>query len=165
VRAAFFALALLPLCAPAADRFVIAPGKSVILVNAADPSMRVVLTAPADRALDVSALIGGMRASELYSLAARTPAQANAMVRNADGSVSLGTKAPIAPTVPMLQDGVIVVDGATVSHHPEAPAPAVAHNPMEHALRRMDEAPMKGPINLVGAPPGALFLPTGIRIR
>ena len=160
-----FFLALLPVHAVAADRLVVAPGKSVTLVNAADPSMRVVLTAPADRPLDVSALIGGMRASELYSLAARTPVQANAMVRNADGSVSLGTHAPVATAAPMLQNGVIVVDGATVSHQPEPPAPAAAPNPMEHALRRMDERPMKGPVNLVGAPPGALFLPTGIRIR
>lgn len=165
MRAALFFLAFLPFCAVAADRFVVAPGKSVTLVNAADPSMRVVLSAPADRPLDVSALIGGMRASELYSLAARTPAQANALVRNADGSVSLGTKAPAAAAVPMLQNGAIVVDGATVSHYPEAPAPNPASNPMEHALRRMDEAPMKGPVNLVGAPPGALFLPTGLRIR
>lgn len=86
-------------------------------MNAADPSVRVVLTA-------------------------RTPAQANAIVRNADGSVSLGTTAP-------------------------APAAAYnpASNPMERALRRMDETPMTGPVNLVGAPPGALFLPTGMRIR
>ena len=158
-------LALLPLYAGAADRFVVAPGKSVTLVNAADPSMRVVLTAPADRPLDVSALIGGMRASELHSLAARTPAQANAIVRNADGSVSLGTKAATAPSVPMLQNGVIVVDGAAVSHYPEAPAPNPTSNPMDLALRRLHEPPMKGPVNLVGQPAGNLFLPTGVRIR
>ena len=133
-------------------------------MNAAEPAVRIVLTAPADQPLDVSALIGGLRASELSSLAARTPVQANAIVRNADGTVSLGTKAA-APAARMLQDGVIVVDGALVSHHPEAPAPGPASNPMEQALRGMNEAPVKGPVNLVGAPAGALFLPTGIRIR
>ena len=107
-----------------------------------------------------------MRASELYSLATRMPAHANAMVRNSDGSVSLGAAVPAAaPAGPMLQNGVIVVDGGTISHHPEAPAAASAPNPMESALRRMQEPPVKGPVNLVGAPPGALFLPTGIRIR
>lgn len=35
VRVAFFALALFPLCALAADRLVVAPGKSVTVVNAA----------------------------------------------------------------------------------------------------------------------------------
>ena len=165
MKAGFLVLALFPLWAAAADRFVVAPGKSVTLVNAAEPSVRVVLTAPADRPLDVSALIGGLRASELHSLATTTPARANAIVRNADGTVSLGTKAAAVPSVPMVQNGVIVVDGATVAHYPEAPVPHPASNPIEHALRQMNEPPVKGPVNLVGAPPGALFLPTGLRIR
>ena len=165
MRIALFALVLFPLCVAAADRFVVAPGKSVTLVNAADPSLRVVLTAPADRPLDVSALLGGMRASELYSLATRMPAHANAMVRNPDGSVSLGASVAAAPSGPMLQNGVIVVDRGVVAHYPEAPAAASAPNQMENALRRMNEPPVKGPVNLVGAPAGALFLPTGIRVR
>ena len=165
MRCALLLLLSIPLCAGAADRLIVAPGKSVTLVNAAEPSIRIVLTAPADRPLDVSTLIGGMRASELYSLAARTPAQANTIVRNADGSVSLGTKTPQAPAGPMLENGVIVVDGATVSHHADAPAPASVSNPMDNALRRLQEPPVKGPVNLVGGPPGNLFLPTGIRIR
>lgn len=163
--AAFCALAGFWALAAGAERLVVAPGKSVTLVNAADPSLRVVLTAPADRPLDVSALLGGMRASELYSLATRMPAHATALVRNPDGSVSLGAAPAAAPAGPMLQNGVIVVDGGTISHHPEAPAAAAAPNPMESALRRMNEPPVKGPVNLVGAPAGALFLPTGIRIR
>ena len=142
----------------AADRLVVASGRSVTLVNAADPSLRVVLTAPADRPLDVSALIGGMRASEIYSLATRMPTrQANAIVRNADGSLALGASPAAAPAGPMLQGGVIVVDRGAVAQS--------KGNPMESALRRMEEPPIKGPVNLVGAPPGALFLPTGIRIR
>jgi len=165
MRVLFLLLASLPLCAAAADRLLVAPGKSVTLVNAADPAVRIVLTAPADRPLDVSALLGGMRASEVYSLATRTPAKANALVRNADGSVSLGTRPTAVPAGPMLQDGVIVVDRGTVSHYAEAPAPASAPNPMQGALRRMDEPPVNGPVNLVGGPAGRLFLPTGIRIR
>ena len=163
--AAFCALAGFSALAAGADRLVVAPGKTVTLVNAADPSLRVVLTAPADRPLDVSALIGGMRASELYSLATRMPVQANGMMRNADGSVSLGATVASVPSGPMLQNGVIVVDRGTVAHHAEAPAAASAPNPMENALRRMNEPPVKGPVNLIGAPAGALFLPTGIRVR
>lgn len=166
--AAFFVFAGFWGLAAGADRLVVAPGMSITLVNAAEPSLRVVLTAPADRPLDVSALLGGMRASELYSLATRMPVHAHAMVRNPDGSVSLGptaAAAPAAPSGPMLQNGVIVVDRGTAAHYPGAPAAHSKVNPMERALRRMDEPPVKGPVNLVGAPPGALFLPTGIRIR
>jgi hypothetical protein len=163
--AAFSLLAGFSALAAAGDRLLVAPGKSVRLVNAADPSLRVVLTAPADRPLDVSALIGGMRASELYSLATRMPAHANALMRNPDGSVALGATVAAAPPGAMLQNGVIVVDRGTVAHYPEAPAAASAPNPMENALRRMNEPPVKGPVNLVGAPAGALFLPTGIRVR
>ncbi|HET7670224.1 MAG TPA: hypothetical protein VFK84_07440 [Burkholderiales bacterium] len=77
----------------AADRLVVASGRSVTLVNAADPSLRVVLTAPADRPLDVSALIGGMRASEIYSLATRMPTRrANALVRVAGGADVAGRR-------------------------------------------------------------------------
>ena len=166
VRAATFcALAGFSALAAGADRLVVAPGQTVMLVNAADPSLRVVLTAPVDRPLDVSALIGGMRASELYSLATRMPVRANGMVRNADGSVSLGAAPLAAPSGPMLQDGFIVVDRGTVAHYPQAPVAHPKADPMEGALRRMDQPPVKGPVNLVGAPAGALFLPTGIRIR
>lgn len=161
----FCALAGFWALAAGADRLVVAPGKTVMLVNAADPSLRVVLTAPADRPLDVSDLIGGMRASELYSLATRMPVRANGMVRNADGSVSLGAAAATALSGPMLHDGVIVVDRGTVAHYPQAPVARPKADPMQGALRRMDEPPVKGPVNLVGAPAGALFLPTGIRIR
>lgn len=156
--ALLMALSTLPAIGAGADRLVLAPGKSVTLLNAADPSLRVVLTAPADRPLDVSALIGGLRASEVYSLATRMPAEpASAIVRNADGSLALGASPAALPAGPMLRGGVIVVNRGTVAHS--------STNPMESALRRMDEPPVKGPLNLVGAPAGALFLPTGIRIR
>ena len=149
----------------AAEPLILAPGKSVAVIDAEDPSIRVILTAPANRPLNVGALLAAK--GGVYALAIRmqVPA-ADTIVRNADGTLSLGASAATVPSGAMLQNGVIVVDRGTIAHHAEAPVAVSVSNPMENALRRMvAPPPVEGPVNLVGAPPGALFLPTGIRIR
>jgi hypothetical protein len=63
VRAALFTLAALSGSAWAADTLMLAPGKSVTVVDGNDPSIRVLITAPADRALDL--LIGSQDRSRM----------------------------------------------------------------------------------------------------
>lgn len=163
MRSLWLLLALcgLPFSAPAADAFILAPGRSVSIVDAADPSVRVVITAPADQALDVGALLPKQ---DVYSLATRMQVkQAGAIVRNADGSLSLGATSAATASVPTIENGFIVVDKGRFAHYKEAPAArAPAAMPIE-LLPRRDEIPFLGPIDLVG---GGLVLPgTGLRIR
>jgi hypothetical protein len=106
--AALFALAIFPILAPAAEQLLLAPGKSVTVVDENDPSVRTVVTAPASEPLDLGQLIAAA-AGNVQSLAILQQAKpAATLVRNPDGSVSLGAPAR-AREGRVIERGVIVV--------------------------------------------------------
>jgi hypothetical protein len=99
--ARLIAFALFPLAAWAADELLLAPGKSVTVVDGKDPAVR----------------IGG----NVQSLATMQQARpAAGMVQNPDGSISLG--AALAPREGrVIQSGVVVVHRGSFEVQEEAP--------------------------------------------
>jgi hypothetical protein len=117
-----FLLGLLALgAAPlfAAD-LLLAPGKSITILDAADPSVRVVLNAPADRPLNLSAILANDAGGSVYSIVTRMQVDsAGALARRADGSIGLSASPGAAlPAGEMLQGGVLVFTAS-----PERPGP------------------------------------------
>lgn len=99
--------------APAYAQVVLAPGKSVIVVDAADQTVRVVLTAPADQPLDLTAFFSSVDPKDgVLGLATRRHVSAAAMlVQATDGSLLLDAAAPRAlPTNAMaIDDGIVAL--------------------------------------------------------
>jgi hypothetical protein len=113
---ALFALGLLlALCAAAlaADGLLLAPGASVVVVDAAEPSSRLVLTAPQNAPLDLTPLLALQAGESVRSIVTRIQMNpAGGLTMNADGSLSLsaatlpGARAP----TPGLAGGVLIYD-------------------------------------------------------
>src|SRR5947207_126049 len=116
--------------AASAEPLILAPGKSVTIVDAADPSQRVVITAPEHEPLDLDALfVAALTTGGLPSLVTqRQVGGAREMVRNADGSLSLGASSNrTAVSAPQIEGGIIVFGGGTYkleSEIPGTPPPA-----------------------------------------
>lgn len=108
----------------AAD-LLLAPGKTITILDAADPSVRVVLNAPADRPLNLSAILANDAGASVYSIVTRMQLDsAGALARRADGSIGLSASPGAAlPAGEMLQGGVLVF---TAGKYLYRPAPAVA---------------------------------------
>ncbi len=121
VRAFFVALALTVASSAFAVELVLAPGASVTILDAADPSVRIVMTAPPSSALDLSELLTLKPEESVRSIVTRFQAQnAGTMTRNADGSITLGPSGPAEarqPT-PGLAGGVLVRNGEQWVLHP-----------------------------------------------
>jgi filamentous hemagglutinin family protein len=158
--------------AAASDAMVLAAGKSVSVVDAEDPSIQVVVTAPADQPLDLGSLLSSAGPKEsVYSIVTRMQVNAaGALVQAADGSISLGT--PPAALLPPanITGGLIVFQGGRYAHYSVAPALAVqtAGRPGEQLMPVKDDVPVVGRIAgpapvLPAAPAGpmAASLPTG----
>src|SRR6266850_766967 len=99
-----------------AEPLVLAPGKSVTIVDATDPSTRVVITAPADEALDLDALFAAaLTTGGLPSLVTqRQVKSAGEIVRHPDGSLSLGApSSPATISARPIEGGVVVFGGGT----------------------------------------------------
>jgi hypothetical protein len=114
------ALALLAGAAAAQDLFL-APGKSLTILDAADPAVRVVVTAPQDAPLDLSSILVTDPKDRVSSIVTRMQVEpARALSRDADGSLSLEAK-PHAekPGRRMLQGGVLVFSAGKYVYHPE----------------------------------------------
>ena len=108
-----------------AEPLLLAPGRSVTVVDAADTNVRVVITAPAREALDLDALFAAADPKDrVHSLATRSQVRsASAVVRNADGSLSLGPASlPPAAAAGTIDGGVIVFSAGQYTLQDEIPA-------------------------------------------
>jgi hypothetical protein len=126
---AMVALALLWSAACATDLWL-APGKSVTIFDAADPSVRLVLTAPADAPLELGSLLELKPGDSVHSIATRVQLRgASAISRGADGALVLNA-ATVPPAGATIDGGVLVRDGDKWLLHREetvaAPQPAPA---------------------------------------
>lgn len=113
-------LATFPLAASAADDLLLAPGKSVTVVDGKDPAVRILVTAPTQEPLHLGRLLeaAGGNVQSLATIQHAKPAAA--MVQNPDGSISLG--APAAPREGrVIQSGVVVVHRGRFEVQEEAP--------------------------------------------
>ena len=109
---------------------VLAPGASVTILDAADPSVRIVMTAPPGTTLDLTELLSLKPEESVRSIVTRFQgSQAGAMARNADGSITLAPNAPAQgrqPT-PGLAGGVLIRNGEQWMLQPGATAAAPAN--------------------------------------
>ena len=157
-RAALLALATTMTIAVHAEPLVLAPGKSVTIVDAADTTVRVVITAPADEALDLDALFAAAGPTGgVHSLAThRQVKSAGALVRNADGSLSLGASSnPAVLSAKPIEGGVIVFGGgryALQSELPEIPPSTPA--PAQELMTGSDHSLIPPRIGDIRAAPG-----------
>jgi len=126
--AAWFPIAAsVALAAPAAaDGLWLAPGKSVTIFDAADPSVRLVVTALPQAPLDLSALLELKPGESVHSLATHVQLRrAGALTATQDGSLALDSRSASPPPAgQMLEGGVLVREGAQWRFHPADPAPA-----------------------------------------
>lgn len=116
----------------AAVELILPPGASVTILDAEDPAVRIVMTAPPNKALDLSELLTLRPEESVRSIVTRFQASyAGSMSRNADGSITLGPSGPAqtrAPT-PGLAGGVLVRNGDKWMLHPGEQQQAAAQPP------------------------------------
>jgi len=172
------ALSGLSFAVAAENGIVLAPGKTVAVVDAGDPLVRVMVTAPASEPLDLTPLLYSVGAKEsVYSIVTRMQVkEAAGLVENADGSLALGAAPPAAaPAIPTITGGTLVVleRGRYAHYKDDASAPATqpaAARPGEQIAGRKDEVPS---ISRAGASPaptppavasGPIALPTAITL-
>jgi hypothetical protein len=157
------ALSSVAAIAAANDAMVLAPGKSVSVVDAEDPAIQVVVTAPADQPLDLRALLSSAGPKEsVYSIATRMQVnEARALVQASDGSISLGGAPTSVLPAPNITGGLVVFHRGRYAHYHAAPLPAVqvAGRPGEQLIRAKDEIPVPG--RIAGAAPVPAALPAG----
>ena len=158
-RAALLALATAATFAVQAEPLVLAPGKSVTIVDAGDTTVRVVITAPADKALDLDAFFAAADPTRgVQSLAThRQVKSAGVLVRNPDGSLSLGAPSnPGVVSAKSIEGGVIVFGGGSYTLQSEVPeSPAATPSLAQDLMTGSDHAPMPARIgDIHGAPPG-----------
>jgi hypothetical protein len=126
LRRAVLCFALVPLAA-LAEELLLAPGKSITILDAEDPRVRVVITAPANAPLDLTALLTTTPGESIRSVVTRIQLrQARDLVANADGSLSL-SRAPLpspAQGATMLEGGVLVHQAGKYVLHSSRPATA-----------------------------------------
>ena len=161
--------AFLLACAPAlhaSNELLLAPGKSVTLVDAANPWLRVVLTAPDDAPLDVGALLEEKGVSAIATAAQAK--RAARLVQHEDGSISIAA-ASIPHPAANLHGGVLVLDAGRFSLHPEtvlaaqprASEVAIARNgPAEPPLPALLTSPLRPAVAPVIAVPAAASIGT-----
>jgi hypothetical protein len=111
-----------------AQGLYLAPGKTLVVLDAADPSVRVLLQAPPQAPLDLAAVLVTGRNDSVQSIVTRIQMKAAAgMARQSDGSISLSGAAP-APLggATILQGGALVFTNGKFVYHPGAvPAPSL----------------------------------------
>ena len=150
-------------CVPAfaGAELVLAPGKSVTFLDAANPAIRIVLTAPDDAALDLGALLD--TSSPLSIVTGLQARKAVRLVENADGSVSIAAARVQPPEATVLDGGVLVFDAGRVTLHPEsvllarpgpADAPALPNTVGEPPLPALITSPVRPGAAALAAPLG-----------
>jgi hypothetical protein len=123
--AAGFALAAGVAMATSAAELWLAPGKSVTIFDAADPAVRLIITAPPNAPLDLAPLLDLKADESVQSIATRVQLRsASAISIGADGALSLdpGT-APARSGAPVLQGGVLVREAGQWRLHAADSAP------------------------------------------
>ena len=109
------------------DTLLLATGKTLTILDAADPKVRVVLKAPPHAPLDLGAILVAEPGDSVYSIVTRLQVDAAArMTQEADGSLELSAGAPApAGNATLLQGGILVFNNGKFVYRPE-PAPAGA---------------------------------------
>ncbi len=130
LKNALFLTAGLMSAAVAAQELLLAPGRSVTILDATDPSVRVVITAPPDAPINLGALLTSDPKDNVYSIVTRLQLnQAGRLSINPDGSMSLSglPTAQAGQAKPMLEGGVLVFSAGRYVLHP---VPAAQATPM-----------------------------------
>jgi len=135
-RGFFLALAICGAGGALGAELVLPPAASVTILDAADPTVRIVMTAPPNTTLDLTELLSLKPEESVRSIVTRFQSkQAGAMARNADGSITLAPTAPAQgrPATPGLAGGVLIRNGeqwmlqaGATAAAPASPAPAPA---------------------------------------
>src|SRR5438270_2995865 len=115
------------LASPAtAGELWLAPGKSVTIFDAADPAVRLVITAPTNAPLDLAPLLDLKPNESVHSIATRVQLRsASAITLGADGALALNpASAPARAAAAMLEGGVLVREGGQWRLHAARPMPA-----------------------------------------
>lgn len=130
LRRLSFCAALLAMPAGHAQGLFLAPGKTLTILDAADPTVRVVLNAPADAPLDLGSILVAGPQESVYAIVTRIQmSAASGLSREQDGSVALsGTKPAVPAADNTLQGGVLVFSAGRFVYHPAA-AVAAAQAP------------------------------------
>jgi hypothetical protein len=115
-----------------AQGLYLAPGKTLVVLDAADPRVRVLLQAPPQAPLDLAAVLVTGPNDSVQSIVTRIQMKAAAgMARETDGSISLSGAAP-APVggATILQGGALVFANGRFVYHPGAvPQPSAQGAP------------------------------------
>jgi hypothetical protein len=132
-RAFLAALALSVASGALGVELVLAPGASVTILDAVDPSVRIVMTAPPSTTLDLSELLSLKPEESVRSIVTRFQSTAaGRMTRNTDGTITLAPTAPSQgrqPT-PGLAGGVLIRNGEQWLLQPgAAPVPPPVQTP------------------------------------
>ena len=171
--AAFCALAGFSAFAAGTDGIVLAPGKTVAVIDAGDPLIRVMVTAQADQPLDLTPLLYSVGPKDsVYSLVTRMQVrEAAGLVQNADGSLSLGAAPAAAPAAAIISGGTIVIleRGRYAHYRDDAPGTHTAARPGDERVRGRNEAPLPARVGGPGpAQPamaaGPVALPSAITL-
>jgi hypothetical protein len=100
---------------------VLAPGKSLTVLDLGDPFVRLVITAPASAPVDLSPLLHMKEGDSVRSVPTRLQVrESGGLTRNADGSVSLGAPTPVTQPGMVLHGGVLVFNAGKWAYHPNA---------------------------------------------
>src|SRR5437868_3560079 len=113
IGAGFAVAAGLAMAAPAAaTELWLAPGKSVTIFDAADPAVRLVITAPANAPLDLAPLLDLKADESVQSIATRVQLRSASTISiGADGALSLNQgAAPARSAAHMPRAGVLGTD-------------------------------------------------------
>lgn len=127
-----------------ADDLLLAPGKSVTLLDAADPTTSVVITAPPNAPLNLSTLLNADPKESMRSVVTRIQLQqARGLTANPDGSISLGGAAQpgAAARATVLEGGVLVYNAGRYTVYPATQAAAPAGAPAGPAGRAQISKP------------------------
>jgi len=109
----------------AATELWLAPGKSVTIFDAADPAVRLVITAPPNAPLDLAPLLDLKADENVQSIATRVQLRSASTISiGADGALSLNPGTAAARSgAPLLQGGVLVREAGQWRLHAADPAP------------------------------------------
>lgn len=124
---------------PAVAELWLAAGKSVTIFDAADPAVRLVITAPPNAPLDLAPLLELQPGESVHSIATRVQLRgAAAITREPDGALSLNpASVPARAGAPLLEGGVLVREGGQWRLHaadPPVAAPAAGFASSQRTL-------------------------------